>query len=92
MRGPFAPLLAGDPFWRGREVGPLFVDATREEIEAGGYALLRRPPVPRGYTGTYPYIVKVRTTGEFIVNADLTAQYMDYRTGEISDPVDIRGF
>jgi hypothetical protein len=90
MRGPFSLGVAADPFWSGKRVGPLFVDQTLEEIAADGYRVLRRPPVPPGYTGTYPFIVKVNTSGEFIVYADGTAQYMDYGRGEISDPINIK--
>lgn len=72
-------------FWAGVHVGPMHWNQTREEIEAQGFRQLRQTPIPKGWTGSYPYIVKVNTTGEYIVNADGTAQYLDYITGEISE-------
>lgn len=75
---------------RGQAVGPISVHVTKEEIAASGYKLLRRANLPPGWTGSYPYIVKVNTTGEYIVYADGTAQYLDYRTGRSDEIIDIR--
>lgn len=73
-------------FWAGRHVGPMHWNLTREQIEANGLRQLHRTPIPQGWTGSYPYIVKVNTTGEYIVNADGSAIYLDYVTGDVSEP------
>lgn len=72
-------------FSKGQAVGPMQWNLTKEEIERDGYAALKRLPVPKGWSGSYPYIVKVNTSGEYIVYADGTAQYIDYKTGSVSD-------
>jgi hypothetical protein len=75
-----------DNFWRGKSVGPTHWNLTKEQIEASNYVQLKKNPIPAGWTGTYPYIVKVGTTGEYIVNADGTAQFLDYVKGSVSEP------
>jgi hypothetical protein len=71
----------------GTMVGPLSFRLTRAQIEAGGYEALKRLPVPKGWTGSYPYIVKVNSEGEYIVNADGTAQWLDYHSGHVGEPM-----
>jgi hypothetical protein len=75
----------GGEMFAGQSVGPIHWNLTRDQIENGGLARLKKTPIPKGWTGSYPYIVKVNTTGEYIVNADGSAQYLDYKTGEISE-------
>lgn len=72
-------------------VGPLTVNMPREEIERGNGHLLRRQPVPGGWTGTFPYVVKVEDKGEYLVYADGTAQYIEYHTGRVFAPKRIQG-
>lgn len=97
-RNSFSGGLIGDNAWngiptaqlfRGEAVGPLSFRLTKAQIEAGGYAALKRLPVPPGWTGSYPYIVKVNHEGEYIVYADGTAQWLDYINGHIGDPIRI---
>lgn len=87
MRSMFQMGLTNELFWRGKAVGPMIWDLSKEEIAADNYRALRRMPVPGGWTGTYPYIVKVRDEGEYIVYADGSAQYLDYRTGQTDEIV-----
>lgn len=71
---------------RGQSVGPLTVEMRRSEIENGNGALLRAKPVPKGWTTSSPYIVKVADKGEYIVYADGTAQFIEYGTGRVFPP------
>lgn len=95
-RSIFSMGFASDPFMGrravpGMMVNPIELRETREQIEAGGYALLRRLRLPRGYTSVYPYVVKVGgNEGEFMVYADGTAQYTDYGTGHVGAPFRIK--
>lgn len=84
-RSMFSLGFTENPF-RGQGVGPLSFRLTREEIERSGFQALKRIPVPNGWTGTYPYIVKVNTEGEYIVNSDGTAQWLDYHNGHVGEP------
>jgi hypothetical protein len=88
-RSMFQIGFAGDQFYAGKAVGPIHWNLTREEMEQGGVKKLRQTPIPKGWTGSYPYIVKVNTSGEYIVNADGSAIYLDYKTGSMSDPFQI---
>lgn len=74
------PFSMGNP---GESVGPLHINMSREEIEEKARQLLRLQPVNNGWVGTYPKVIKVNTSGEFIVYADQTAQYLDYHTGNV---------
>jgi len=76
-------------FHAGKAVGPMHWNLTKEEMEAEGLNRLKMKPIPKGWTGSYPYIVKVNTSGEYIVNADGSAQYLDYHTGAVSEPFQI---
>jgi hypothetical protein len=77
------------PFDRASLVPPLHFQTTRAAIEADGYRSLRNIPLPKGWAGTFPYIIKVGSEGEYIVNADGTAQWLDYHNGQIGEPVRI---
>jgi hypothetical protein len=86
MRSIFSMGFGADPFTMGNpgdSIGPLHINLTREEIEARARQLLKLQPVQSGWVGTYPKIVKVNTSGEYIVYADNTAQYLDYHTGSV---------
>jgi hypothetical protein len=75
----------------GMIVGPLTLLETREEIERGGYKALRDLRLPPGYTGVYPYVVKIGgNTGEYMVYADGTAQFTDYGSGHVGAPFRIK--
>jgi hypothetical protein len=83
-----APFMGQSP---GMIMNPLVVDKTKEEIEAGGYKVLRDLRLPPGYTGVYPYVVKIKGNGgEYMVYADGTAQYTSYGTGHVSAPFQIK--
>lgn len=85
-RSIFSMGFRSDPFSLGNPgvaVGPLHIQLTREEIERRGRELLRLQPVKPGWVGTYPKIVKVNNSGEYIVYADGTAQYIDYKSGNV---------
>ena len=82
------PFMGQSP---GMIVGPLTLTETQEEIERGGYRALRDLRLPPGYTGAYPYVVKIGgNTGEYMVYADGTAQFTDYGTGHVSAPFRIK--
>lgn len=81
--------IANSPFNRGQSVGPIFLDMTKEEIEAANYRHLRQSNIPKGWTGSYPYIVKVGGVGEYIVYANGTAQYLNYVNGQSDEIVNI---
>ena len=82
--------FSADPFMGavpGMVVGPLTLKATRAEIEAGGYKLLKDLRLPPNYTGAYPYVVKIGdNSGEYLVYADKTAQFTDYGSGRVGAP------
>ena|SRR5260221_7614238 len=81
----------GQPASPGMIVNPLTLVETKEEIEAGGYKALRDLRLPAGYTGAYPYVVKIGgNTGEYMVYADGTAQYTDYGSGHVGAPFRIK--
>jgi hypothetical protein len=71
----------------GNLVGPLHIDMSEEDIVKHARELLKLQPVPQGWVGTYPKIVKVNTSGEFIVYADNTAQYISYGRGNVGPPI-----
>lgn len=74
----------------GTLVGPLHIDnMTDEEIIRNARELLKLQPVPPGWVGTYPKIVKIGTKGEFIVYADGLAQYISYGRGNVGPPFQI---
>jgi len=78
--------FGGNPFsfmGQGQGVGPLHINLTQEQIEQQARDLLRLQPVQPGWVGTYPKIIKVNTSGEYIVYADQTAQYIDYGKGTV---------
>ena len=86
MKSFFSMGFQADPFSIGNPggaVGPLHIDMTQEEIERQGRELLRLQPVNPGWVGTYPKIIKVKDQGEYIVYADQTAHYLNYRTGNV---------
>lgn len=88
-RSMFSMGLVGQPFSAGQSVGPTFLDMTKEQIEALNYAPLRQRNIPKGWTGSYPYIVKVGTVGEYVVYANGTAQYLNYLSGQSDEIVNI---
>lgn len=73
----------------GNLVGPLHIDMSEEDIVKHARELLKLQPVPQGWVGTYPKIVKVNTSGEFIVYADGTAQYISYGRGSVGPPIQL---
>lgn len=75
---------------RGDLVGPTHIALTRSQIENGNGSLLKTLPVPKGWTATFPYVVKVNSSGEYMVYADGTAQYTDYKTGRVFAPERIK--
>lgn len=86
MKSIFRMGFGSDPFTMGNPgemIGPLHVNLTKEEIEDKARELLRLQPVQAGWVGTYPKIIKVNTSGEYIVYADHTAQYLDYHSGNV---------
>jgi hypothetical protein len=70
-------------FWFGRPVDPVMLPMRRRDVERDRDRLLKPATLPPGWTGTYPYIVKVAGEGEYIVYADGTAQYIDLRAGRV---------
>lgn len=64
---------------------PIYV-LTRTQVEASKGHILRRLPVPPGMTVEMPYIVKIEGEGEYLVHADGTATYYDYRAGRWESP------
>lgn len=85
-RSLFSMGFMSDPFSLGNPggaVGPLHIDLTQEEIEQQARQLLRLQPVAPGWVASYPKVIKVKDQGEYIVYADQTAQYMDYRKGNV---------
>jgi hypothetical protein len=93
-RSMFTMGFGGDPFLGqspGMVMNPLVVNLTKEEIEKGGYKALRDLRLPPGYTGAYPYVVKIKDNGgEYLVYGDGTAQYTDYGTHHVSAPFSIK--
>lgn len=85
------PFLGQRPAAPGLLVGPLTVTETQEEIEKGGFKALRDLKFPPGFTGSYPYVVKIGgNTGEYMVYADGTAQFTDYGSGHVTAPFPIK--
>jgi hypothetical protein len=86
--------FSADPFMGqvpGMVVGPLTLKANRKEIEAGGYKLLRDLRLPQGFTGAFPYVVKIGdNSGEYLVYADGTASFTDYGSGRVGAPIRIK--
>lgn len=90
--------FGGDPFLGqirqaapGMAILPLTLTETKEEIEAGGFKALRNLKLPPGFTGAYPYVVKIGgNTGEYMVYADGTAQFTDYGSGHVGAPFRIK--
>lgn len=93
-RSYFSMGFRSDPFMGatpGMVVGPLTIMMTREEIEAAGYKPLRDLKLPKGYVGSYPFVVKVaNNSGEYLVYADGSAMWTDYGSGRVSAPFMIR--
>ncbi len=93
-RSIFSMGFGNDPFMGqspGMIMNPLVVDKTKAEIEAGGFKALRDLRLPRGYTGVFPYVVKIKDNGgEYMVYADGTAQYTDYGSGHVGAPFRIK--
>lgn len=93
-RSLFSMGFGGDPFLGqtpGMSLIPLTLSETKEEIEAADYKPLRDLKLPQGYTGAYPYVVKIGgNTGEYMVYADGTAQFTDYGKGSVGAPFRIK--
>lgn len=64
---------------------PIF-HMTRDQVDRDRAGVLRRLPVPPGVTVSYPYIVKIAGEGEYVVNADGTANYYSYKYGRWEPP------
>lgn len=79
----------GTPGAPGNLVGPIHINMSEEDIVKHARELLKLQPVPQGWVGTYPKIVKVNTSGEFIVYADNTAQYISYGRGNVGPPIQL---
>jgi hypothetical protein len=79
----------GAAFVPGSAVGPLHIDMSEEDIIKNARELLKLQPVPQGWVGSYPKIIKVNTSGEFIVYADNTAQYISYGRGSVGPPIQL---
>lgn len=73
----------------GDYVGPLHINMTEDEIIKNARELLKLQPVPPGWVGTYPKIVKINTSGEFIVYADGSAQYISYKRGSVGPRIEL---
>lgn len=54
---------------------------TRDGVDHDRAKVLRNYPRPPGTALTYPYIVKIAGEGEYVVNADGTAQFFSYKYG-----------
>lgn len=61
-------------------------NVSRDTIDANRAAVLRKLMNPSGTTVTFPYIVKIANEGEYVVNADGTAQFYSYRYGRWEPP------
>lgn len=72
--------------WSGKTVGPMTVTVTRAEIDRDRAAVLKRMPIQKGWTGSYPYVVKVEGEGEYLVNADGSVQFWNARQGRWEPP------
>jgi hypothetical protein len=83
---PWFGMQMGNP---GSYVGPIHINMTEEEILRNARELLKMQPVPPGWVGTYPKIVKINTSGEFIVYADGRAQYISYGRGSVGPRIQI---
>lgn len=70
-------------------VGPIHINMSEEDIVKHARELLKIQPVPQGWTTSYPKIVKVNTSGEFIIYADHTAQYISYGRGNVGPPIQL---
>lgn len=73
----------------GDYVGPIHINMTEEDIVKNARELLKLQPVPPGWVGTYPKIVKINTSGEFIVYADGSAQYISYKRGSVGPRIQL---
>ena len=59
---------------------------TRAQVEASKNHILRRLPVPPGFTVEFPYMVKVENEGEYWISGDGTSTYYDYKAGRWEAP------
>lgn len=59
---------------------------TRDSVDKDRARILRNYPHPPGTTVTFPYIVKIAGEGEYVVNADGTAQFYSYKFGRWEPP------
>lgn len=67
----------GQP-WAGMPSGIPVYYMTRDQVDRDR-SILRRLPTPPGMSVSYPYIVKLRNVGEYVVNADGTASFYSYK-------------
>jgi len=78
-------LGAGAPFQGTGGSIPVW-NVSRETIDLDRAAILRKLINPPGTVVTFPYIVKIANEGEYVVNADGTAQFYSYRYGRWEPP------
>lgn len=78
-------LGARSPFNGGPGSIPVY-QMNRDEVDRDRAAILRNYPHPPNTTVTYPYIVKIAGEGEYVVNADGTAQFYSYKYGRWEPP------
>lgn len=78
-------LGARSPFNGGPGSIPVY-KTSREEVDRDRARILRNYPHPPGTTVIFPYIVKIANEGEYVVNADGTAQFYSYRYGRWEPP------
>lgn len=78
--------LAREPW---HAVGPMTFIATREQVDRDRAAILKRMPIRKGWTGTYPYVVKIEGEGEYLVYADGSVQFWNSRQGRWEPPQEL---
>lgn len=61
-------------------------NVSRDQVDADRAKILRDLLKPPGTTVTFPYIVKIAGEGEYVVNADGTAQFYSYKYGRWEPP------
>lgn len=75
-RSPFNGTAGSIPVYR----------MTRDQVDLDRAKILRNYPHPPGTSVQFPYIVKIAGEGEYVVNADGTAQFYSYKYGRWEPP------
>lgn len=66
--------------WAGMPSGIPVLNLTRDQVDADK-SILAKKFTPPGTVAGYPYIVKVKDVGEYVVRADGTASFYSYQYG-----------